>query len=81
MIVRELTGGLYFGARDRFYDEEGAGPDGAKGQRAFDTLEYREYEIDRIARQAFEAARKRRNNCLLYTSPGPGGRGSHHSRP
>ena len=60
MIVRELTGGLYFGKRERFYDEEGAGTKGAKGQRAYDTLEYREYEIERIARQAFEAARKRR---------------------
>ena len=60
MIVRELTGGLYFGARERFYDEEGAGANGTCGQRAFDTLEYREYEIERIARQAFEAARKRR---------------------
>lgn len=60
MIVRELTGGLYFGKRERFYDEEGAGADGAKGQRAYDTLEYREYEVERIARQAFEAARKRR---------------------
>lgn len=60
MIVRELTGGLYFGKRERFYDEEGAGTDGKPGQRAYDTLEYREYEIERIARQAFEAARKRR---------------------
>ena len=60
MIVRELTGGLYFGKRERFYDEEGAGANGAKGQRAYDTLEYREYEVERIARQAFEAARKRR---------------------
>lgn len=60
MIVRELTGGLYFGARERFYDEVGAGTDGATGQRAYDTLEYREYEVERIARQAFEAARKRR---------------------
>ena len=60
MIVRELTGGLYFGRRERFYDEEGAGTDGAPGQRAYDTLEYREYEIERIARQAFDAARKRR---------------------
>ena len=60
MIVRELTGGLYFGRRERFYDEEGAGADGKPGQRAYDTLEYREYEIERIARQAFEAARKRR---------------------
>ena len=60
MIVRELTGGLYFGRRERFYDEEGAGANGASGQRAYDTLEYREFEVERIARQAFEAARKRR---------------------
>lgn len=60
MIVRELTGGLYFGKRERFYDEPGAGTAGAPGQRAYDTLEYREYEVERIARQAFEAARKRR---------------------
>ena len=62
MIVRELTGGLYFGARHRDYDEEGAGPDGTPGQRAVDTLEYREYEVERIARQAFEAARRRRGH-------------------
>ena len=61
VIVRELTGGLYFGERERFYDEEGAGPDGGNGQRAYDTLEYREYEIRRIARHAFEMARKRRS--------------------
>ena len=60
MIVRELTGGLYFGKRERFYEEPGAGTAGAPGQRAYDTLEYREHEIERIARQAFEAARKRR---------------------
>ncbi len=60
MMVRELTGGVYFGRRERFYDEAGAGVDGTPGQRAYDTMEYREYEIDRIARQAFEAARKRR---------------------
>ena len=60
MIVRELTGGLYFGRLERFYDEPGAGTDGQPGQRAYDTLEYREYEIERIARQAFDAARKRR---------------------
>lgn len=60
MIVRELTGGLYFGRRERFYNEEGAGANGTPGQRAYDTLEYREFEVERIARQAFEAARKRR---------------------
>lgn len=61
MIVRELTGGLYFGRRERFYDEPAAGVNGAPGQRAYDTLEYSEYEIERIARQAFEIARKRRS--------------------
>ena len=60
MIVRELTGGLYFGERHRYYDETGAGAGGAPGQRAVDTLEYREYEVERIVRQAFEAARRRR---------------------
>ena len=62
VIVRELTGGLYFGERHRFYDEAGAGADGKPGQRAVDTLEYREYEVERIARQAFEAARRRRGH-------------------
>jgi 3-isopropylmalate dehydrogenase len=45
--VRELTGGLYFGARGR--------QDG----RAFDTCEYTEAEIERIARIGFGAARSR----------------------
>ena len=61
VLVRELTGGIYFGRRERFYDEEGAGADGGRGQRAYDMMEYREYEVERIARQAFEAARKRKN--------------------
>ena len=60
VIVRELTGGIYFGKRERFYDEEGAGTGGVPGQRAYDTCEYREYEIERIARKAFDAARGRR---------------------
>ncbi|MCL2882311.1 MAG: 3-isopropylmalate dehydrogenase [Coriobacteriia bacterium] len=60
LVVRELIGGLYFGARERFYDEENAGAGGVPGQRAYDTLEYREYEIERIARVAFEQARARR---------------------
>ncbi len=61
VMVRELTGGLYFGKRERFYNEEGAGTNVATGQPAYDTMEYREYEVERIARQAFDAARKRRN--------------------
>jgi 3-isopropylmalate dehydrogenase len=47
LVVRELTGGIYFGARGR---ENG---------RAFDTCEYSVPEIERIARTAFKAARSR----------------------
>jgi len=60
LIVRELTGGLYFGERGRESDSPGAATGGGAGRRAFDTLDYREYEIERIARTAFEAARGRR---------------------
>ena len=52
MIMRELTGGLYFGAR---HTEE---KDGVR--KAVDTLEYSENEIRRIAVKGFEIARKRR---------------------
>lgn len=52
MIVRELTGGIYFG--DRGYRE------GKYGEEAFDTEAYSRMEIERIARVAFETARKRR---------------------
>jgi 3-isopropylmalate dehydrogenase len=48
LVVRELTGGIYFGASGR------------EGGRAFDTCEYEVAEIERIARMAFEAARDRR---------------------
>lgn len=54
LCVRELTGGLYFGQpRGR----KGSGPD----ETAFDTMVYSRFEIERIARMAFEAARKRRS--------------------
>ena len=53
LIVRELTGGLYFGGRTE--------PVGESGQRvASDTLPYTEPEIRRVARLAFELARARR---------------------
>jgi 3-isopropylmalate dehydrogenase len=61
LIVRELTGGLYFGERARIRDVAGAGVGGAAGMRAYDTMDYREYEIERIARTAFESARTRKN--------------------
>jgi len=59
LIVRELTGGLYFGARARETGVAGAATGGGAGRRAYDTLDYREYEIERIARVGFEAARGR----------------------
>lgn len=51
MIVRELTGGIYFG--DRGYRE------GRYGKEAFDTEAYSVTEIERIGRVAFESAMKR----------------------
>ena len=52
MIVRELTGGIYFG--ERGYRE------GNYGEEAYDTECYSRMEIERIVRVAFETARKRR---------------------
>jgi 3-isopropylmalate dehydrogenase len=49
LIVRELVGGLYFGAK-------GIREDGT----VFDTMEYHPTQVERIARQAFELARARR---------------------
>ena len=59
IIVRELTGGLYFGDHERQHDVEGAGVDGAAGDRATDTMVYSEYEIERVIRWAYEAAARR----------------------
>jgi 3-isopropylmalate dehydrogenase len=47
LVVRELTGGIYFGAKER------------SAERASDLCEYTVPEIERIARTAFEAARSR----------------------
>ncbi len=53
MIVRELTGGLYFGTPQ--------GRETAEGERAaVDTMRYKESEIRRVVRLAFELARGRR---------------------
>ena len=53
LIVRELTGGLYFGGRS-----EATGPAGSRS--ASDTLPYSDTEIERVVRLAFELARGRR---------------------
>lgn len=51
MVIRELTGGIYFGKRGRL-ETEG-------GEAAFDTEMYNRAEIERIARVGFETAMKR----------------------
>lgn len=53
LIVRELTGGLYYG-RPREHD--------AAGGRAMNTLTYTDAEVERVARVAFELARRRRGH-------------------
>jgi 3-isopropylmalate dehydrogenase len=55
MILRELTGGVYFGEPKTITDL------GNGQKRAVDTQVYDTYEIERIARVAFELARARRN--------------------
>ncbi|MFX9676754.1 isocitrate/isopropylmalate family dehydrogenase, partial [Acinetobacter baumannii] len=55
MIVRELTGGVYFGEPKTITDL------GNGQKRAVDTQVYDTYEIERIGRVAFDLARKRKN--------------------
>jgi 3-isopropylmalate dehydrogenase len=50
LFFRELTGDVYFGERGRSAD----------GNTAYDTMIYSRYEVERIAKKAFEAARGRR---------------------
>ncbi|TYQ18179.1 UNVERIFIED_CONTAM: 3-isopropylmalate dehydrogenase [Acetivibrio alkalicellulosi] len=52
MVVRELTGGMYFGERGRVQTEN-------MGEAAFDTEKYSVLEVERIVRLAFETASKR----------------------
>lgn len=53
VVVRELTGGLYFGTKKREFVDNG-------DEQAVDTLVYRTGEIDRIGRLAFQMAQQRR---------------------
>jgi 3-isopropylmalate dehydrogenase len=57
LVVRELTGGMYFGKRGRGYSEE-------YGETAFDTEQYSRLEVERIAKIAFEIARGRNKNLM-----------------
>ncbi len=56
LMVRELTGGIYFGDRGR--------RDGKYGPEAYDTEAYSVMEIERIAHVAFAAAQKRRGKVI-----------------
>lgn len=56
MMIRELTGGIYFGERGR--------RDGKYGPEAYDTECYSEMEVERIARVAFNTARLRNKNVI-----------------
>lgn len=56
MMVRELTGGIYFGERGR--------REGKYGPEAYDTEAYSVMEIERIARVAFETAMKRNKKVI-----------------
>lgn len=53
VVVRELTGGLYFGKPKKRWNTE-------KGRKAVDSMVYTEQEIERILRVGFEMARSRR---------------------
>ncbi len=53
LVVRELTGGLYFGKPKRRWQTP-------RGRQAVDTMKYSEKEIERIVRVGFELARRRR---------------------
>lgn len=57
MVIRELTGGMYFGDRGRLQTEN-------MGEAAFDTEKYSTFEIERIARLGFETAMKRSKKLM-----------------
>lgn len=57
IVVRELTGGLYFGKPKKQWRT-------SRGRRAVDTMVYSEQEIERIARVGFELARSRKKRLV-----------------
>src|SRR6201995_3183300 len=59
LVVRELTGGMYFGEPKKT-EQISAGPGGGTIQRAIDTMVYTTPEIERIAHVAFRTAKLRR---------------------
>ncbi len=63
LIVRELTGGIYFG-QPRGIETLPSGE-----RRGINTLVYTESEVERICRVAFDLARKRASGCARSTRP------------
>jgi 3-isopropylmalate dehydrogenase len=61
LVVRELTGGIYFGARQ----EATADASSADEPTAYDTMVYTATEVRRIARKAFELASQRRRKVTM----------------
>jgi 3-isopropylmalate dehydrogenase len=57
VVVRELTGGLYFGKPKKQWET-------SRGRRAVDTMAYSEKEIERILRVGFELARRRKKKLI-----------------
>jgi len=55
LVIRELTGGMYFGEKGRLDD----------GNTAYDTNIYHRYEIERILKQAFTYAMQRRKHLTV----------------
>jgi 3-isopropylmalate dehydrogenase len=53
IVIRELTGGLYFGKPKKQWST-------SRGRRAVDTMAYSEQEVERVVRVAFELARRRK---------------------
>ena len=62
IVVRELTGGLYFGEPSKQWVENGE-------RVAVDTLIYREHEVVRVVRLAFELASSARGRSRASTRP------------
>ncbi len=63
IIVRELTGGIYYGERGRRESKT------YKGEEAYDTERYSVEEIERIGLRAFELAMKRRKSLVTLIRP------------
>jgi 3-isopropylmalate dehydrogenase len=60
IIVRELTGGIYYGTPRGIFNTVASEGEGAQETRAVNTMTYTRSEIERVSRMAFQLARNRR---------------------